>query len=127
MKRVLFYIFMSTMILQGCVKSKASDIEAITVEEMNTRLQYGSVPQDEINDKNDFKKSHLVNASNVIDSEDFRTNLKSLQKDLPIAIYFTSENNTEAAAIILKEFGFTQIYILDGGIKKWNVDNQSSK
>ena len=115
------------MILQGCVKSKASDIEAITVEEMNTQLQYGAVPQAEINDKNDFKKSHLVNASNVIDSEDFRTNLKSLQKDLPIAIYFTSENNAEAAATILKEIGFTQIYVLDGGIEKWNIDNQPSK
>jgi len=127
MKRVLTCIFISAFIFQGCVKSKETEIEAVTVDEMNTHIQYGSLPVTEIKNKDDFKKSHLVNASNVVENEDFRTGLKSLEKDLPIAIYFTSENNTAAAATVLKEIGFEHIYILDGGIKKWNADNQLSK
>tara|TARA_R100001369_G_scaffold21881_1_gene39675 strand:- start:52360 stop:52731 length:372 start_codon:yes stop_codon:yes gene_type:complete len=123
MKKVLTSIFLFVFLFQGCIKSKSTEIETVTVEELNTHIQYASLPQTEIKGKEDFKTSHLVNASNVIDNEDFRTNLKSLDMELPIAIYFTTDNNTAKAASILNEMGFKQIYILDGGIKKWNPDN----
>tara|TARA_R100000935_G_scaffold29321_1_gene49615 strand:- start:1278 stop:1607 length:330 start_codon:yes stop_codon:yes gene_type:complete len=109
------------------VKSKSTKIEAVTIDELNTQIQYASLPQSEIKGEEDFKKSHLVNASNVIDSEEFRTNLKLLNMELPIAIYYTSENNTAKAASILKEIGFKQIYILDGGIRKWDNNSKASK
>ncbi len=127
MKKLLTSIFVFAFLFQGCIKSKSTEIEAVTLEELNTHIQYASLPQTEIKGKEDFKTSHLVNASNVIDSEDFRTNLKSLDMELPIAIYFTTDNNTAKAASILKEMGFKQIYILDGGIRKWDKNNKTSK
>ena len=123
MKRIIFYIFICAFIFQSCLNSTSKEIEAVSLDEMNTHLKYESPPEDAIDDKDDFKKSHLVNASNVIENDEFRTTLKSLEKDLPIAVYFTSENNSAAAAIILKEIGFEHIYILNGGITKWKPDN----
>jgi len=127
MKKVLTFIFLTVFLFQSCVKSKSTKIEAVTIDELNTQIQYASLPQSEIKGEEDFKKSHLVNASNVIDSEEFRTNLKLLNMELPIAIYYTSENNTAKAASILKEIGFKQIYILDGGIRKWDNNSKASK
>jgi rhodanese-related sulfurtransferase len=112
---------------QGCVKSKSKEMEVVTVDEMNTHLQYNSDPKTEIHSKEDFKKSHLVNAENIVANKEEREGLKDLDKNSPIAIYFTSENKTNEAALILQDLGFQQIYILDSGIKKWSSDNDTIK
>ena len=127
MKRVIFTLLFIAFLFQGCVQSKSTEVEAITMDEMNTHIKYASVPVSDIQNKEDFKKSHLVNATNVIENKEFRKNLDSLDKKLPIAVYFTSSNNSVKAANILKDLGFKQIYILDGGIKKFDAEIQPVK
>lgn len=114
---LLFFI----ILLHSCVKSKSQEIETVSVEEMKTQLQYNSKPDIEIDSKDDFKKSNLVNADKIIESEKFRAELNILEKESPIAIYFTSEDKTQEAAKILNNLGFKQIYILNNGISKWSL------
>lgn len=120
MYKIIFGVLIIAFAIQGCVKSKAKEIEVVTVDEMNTHLQYNSATTSEIESKEDFKKSHLVNAENIITNIEPREALKDLDKNSPVAIYYTSENKSDEAANILKDMGFNQIYILDGGIKKWS-------
>lgn len=120
MYKRIFGCLIIAVAFQGCVKSKAKKIEEVTVDEMNNHLQYNSDLKNEIRTKEDFKKSHLVNAESIVSNIQAREGLKDLDKNSPVAIYFTSENKTDEAAGILKDLGFNQIYILDGGIKKWS-------
>ncbi|WP_010228734.1 rhodanese-like domain-containing protein [Gillisia marina] len=120
--RVYLFLVIIIFIIQGCEQSKAKEIQIITTDEVKTHSKYGSDLKNEIKSKDDFKKSHLVSAESIITNEGSLESINSLDKDSPIAIYFTSENKTQEAAMILKRLGFRQIYILDGGIKKWSGD-----
>ncbi len=123
MKKAIFILLLISITLLSCVKSKAKEIEVVTVNEMQTNLHYNSMEEPEIKSKEDFKKSHLINAEDVLKNKNLKENLKDLDKNSPIAVYFTSENKTNEAAVILQDLGFLQIYILDGGIKKWSAKN----
>tara|TARA_R100000935_G_C2799010_1_gene149563 strand:- start:123 stop:491 length:369 start_codon:yes stop_codon:yes gene_type:complete len=122
MKRVFLVLVFISFISLGCDESKTKEIQVVTVDEMNTEIRYNSTDE-EIKSKDDFKKSHLVNAESIIENKDLRLYLNKLDKNSPIAIYYTSDDKSDEAALILENFGFQQIYILDGGIKKWNSKN----
>jgi len=127
MIKAIFCLLLISITSLSCVKSKAKEIEVVTVNEMQTNLHYNSVEKPEIKSKEDFKKSHLINAEEVLNNADLKESLKELDKNAPIAVYFTSKNKLYEAAAILQDLGFLQIYVLDGGIKKWDAINQVSK
>lgn len=112
-------LLLAMLLFQGCVKSKAKEIEKVSVSEMQTQLQYNSKKKREIKSEEDFRTSHLINAEEVLNNDSLRKSLKDLDKSAPIAIFYTAENKTTEAAVILNDLGFQQIYILDGGITKW--------
>ncbi len=123
MIKVFFSLLFIAIFSQACVQPKAKEIQVVTGDEVNTHIRYNPVEESKIQSKEDFKKSHLVNAENIINNEDLRVDLNKLDKNSPIAIYYTSEDKSDEAALILENFGFQQIYILDGGIKKWKSKN----
>ena len=127
MIRFFFSLVLISFISQGCVQSKAKEIQIITADEVKTHSKYRSDEKSEIQSKEDFKKSHLLSAESIIANENLSESLIKLDKNSPIAIYFTSENKTQEAALILQDLGFRQIYILDGGIKKWSEDKHIIK
>jgi rhodanese-related sulfurtransferase len=113
----LVVILISTVI--SCKKTKATDVKEVTVDEMNTTIQYDGVQVVDVRSEQEYNKSHLVNAKNIIYDENFMDNLKDLDKERPIAIYCTSGRIGNKAAKLLKEAGFSNIYIMDEGIKRW--------
>lgn len=123
MTRVFFILLIISIFSQGCEQSKAKEIHVVSADEVNTQIRYNPVKESELYSKDDFKKSHLINAENIIANEELREELNKLDKNFPIAIYFTSEDKSNEAALILKDFGFQQIYVLYGGIKKWKSKN----
>lgn len=106
----------------GCEKSAAYEVEVVTVEEMKTQLQYNELQVVDVRPQEEYKKSHLINAQNIIYDKNFRKNLERLDKTKPIAIYCTSGTVSPEAAEILQEAGFSHIYILDGGISRWMAE-----
>ncbi|TVZ27434.1 rhodanese-like domain-containing protein [Gillisia sp. Hel_I_86] len=126
MVRVFFSLVLITVFSQGCVQPKAKEIHAITPAEVRTEIKYAA-DKTEVQSKKDFKKSHLINAESLVAKKNVRERLNKLDKGLPIAVYFTSENKSHEAALILQDLGFQQIYILDGGIKKWTMGKIEAK
>lgn len=118
-------IFLISFAVYSCKDVAANEIKVVTVEEMNTHVQYGDVQIVDLQPEVEYKKSHLVNAANIIYDKDFREKLEKLDKTKPIAVYCTSGTVSPEAAKILQKAGFKRIYVLDGGIKKWITEKQA--
>jgi len=118
----LFFLSIIFIAFLGCSNTKNNEIRVITAKEMMTDLKYKKVQVVDVRPVNDYKESHLLNAQNIIYNKDFRKNLQNLDKEKPVAIYCTTGKISPEAARILKEAGFKNIYILEGGIKKWQED-----
>ncbi len=117
-------ILLFSIAVYSCKNVSANEIKVVTVEEMNTQLQYDDVQVVDLQPEVEYNKSHLVNAANIIYDKDFRKKLDKLDKTKPIAIYCTTGTVSPEAARILNEAGFKNIYVLDGGIKKWMAENR---
>lgn len=72
MIKFLFGLLLVGLIFTSCVQSKAKEIQAVTAEEVNAHRQYNSEDKDEVRSKEDFKKSHLVNAESLLRNENSR-------------------------------------------------------
>lgn len=68
----------------------------------------------------DFQKGHIAGAKNVLMSQ-FDPESKQLApaKALPIVLVCETGATVGAAAKRLKQAGFQQVYVLDGGIAAW--------
>jgi len=117
-------IILITVAVYSCKDNSSNEIKVVTVEEMNTHLQYGDIQVVDLQSEEEYNKSHLLNAANIIYDSDFRKKLDKLDKTKPIAIYCTTGRVSPEAARILDKAGFKHIYILDGGIKKWIAEKR---
>ena len=52
-------------------------------------------------------------------AEDFKEQLKVLDKDIPVYVFCRSGRRSADTAAMLEEMGFTRIYDLDGGVTAW--------
>lgn len=122
MRYKLFLITALAILIYSCKESTAKEIEIITAAEMQTHMKYNNLQVVDLQPEEDYRKSHLLNAHNIIYNKNFRNNLETLDKNKPVAIYCTSGKVSPEAAKILKEAGFEHIYVLEGGISKWKEE-----
>lgn len=120
MKNIILTGILVLMFVYSCKEATADGVQVVTAAEMETHLKYGKVQVVDVQPINDYKKSHLLNAQNILFDKDFQKNLEKLDKDIPVAIYCTTGNISPEAAKIIQQAGFKNIYLLEGGIKKWN-------
>lgn len=122
MKNILIG-FLAFFILQGCKEAAADGVKVVTAAEMEAHLKYGEIQLVDVQPSKDYKKSHILNAQNILFDKDFQKNLENLDKDVPVAIYCTTGKISPEAAKIIQQAGFKNIYLLEGGIKKWEAEN----
>ena len=72
----------------------------------------------DLREKADFDYGHIIGARNIPMSV-FRTRYQGLRKDQPI--YFCDANGVASyrAARMMKKKGYTELFMLKGGYKKW--------
>ena len=78
----LIILFIITVVY-SCKNVNTSQIKVVTVEEMNTQLQYGDIQVVDLQQEEEFNKSHIVNAANIIYDKDFRKKLDKLDNLTP--------------------------------------------
>ena len=68
----------------------------------------------------EYSTGHLAN-SRMIDfkGKDFREKMARLDPDQPVMVYCAAGGRSTAAAALLEELGFPEIYELEGGINRW--------
>ncbi len=99
----------------------AAVINTISVDEFEKKI--AAIPNAQLIDvrsAEEYNEGHLGNAKNIdINSDDFTTQLGSLDKTKPVLVYCLSGGRSGRAAGQMEELGFVEIYNMDGGIKKW--------
>ena len=80
----------------------------------------------DIREKDDFNYAHINGARNIPLSQ-FNFRYSALRKDQPI--YLCDKNGTVAprAALTLKKNGYTNIYMLKGGLQEWSENLKTKK
>ena len=68
----------------------------------------------------EFESGHIQDAVNFdFYSESFQNDILSLDKSSSIILYCRSQNRSTKTANYLKENGYKQIIVLEGGITSW--------
>ena len=68
----------------------------------------------------EFSSGYIKKAKNLdFYSETFQNDLLSIDKSLPVVLYCRTNNRSTKTANILKQNGFKEISVLEGGITDW--------
>ena len=82
-------------------------------------------------DQNEFhngiRKAQVIDGSRNIPMTMFRQRFQGLRKDQPVYLCDANGIASYRAARILKKNGYTDIYMLKGGYKKWTGKIKSKK
>ena len=90
-----------------------SDSDLIEMQEIDYILLDVRTPDE-------FSSGFIKKAKNLdFYSETFQNDILSIDKNLPIVLYCRTNNRSTKTANILKENGFKEISVLEGGITDW--------
>ena len=90
-----------------------SDSDLIEMQEIEYILLDVRTPDE-------FSSGFIKKAKNLdFYSETFQNDLLSINKSLPVVLYCRTNNRSTKTANILKENGFKEISVLEGGITEW--------
>ena len=74
----------------------------------------------DVRTSDEFSSGYIKNAMNLdFYSESFQNDILSIDKNLPVVLYCRTNNRSTKTANILKENGFKEISVLEGGITDW--------
>lgn len=100
--------------------SKASKIEMISVEEMDSMLAVENVQLVDVRTVAEYQDGHIKNAKNIVYlSENWSAEIAKLDKDKPVYVYCAKGGRSAKCAALLAEAGFKKIYDLEGGVGQW--------
>lgn len=98
--------------------------KVVTQEEM---LQAGKGIQIiDVREKDDFNRKHILGARNIPYTQ-FKQLYMQIRKDQPIYLYDQYGFTAGRAAAKLKRQGYTQIFLLKGGLDRWTGKTKSDK
>lgn len=68
----------------------------------------------------EFSNGFIEGAKNIdYNGDSFEKQIKKLDKNKPVLVYCAAGGRSENAAELLKEWGFKEIYDLEGGYNAW--------
>lgn len=88
----------------------------------------GKVQLLDVRTPNEYLDGHLRSAKNInYKDPNFRQLVNGLDKNKPVYLYCLSGGRSGAAAKILRESGFNEIYDLKGGYLKWSAAGKKTE
>lgn len=111
----------------------AFDLQAQTVDkvklssdEFQAKLQ--QIPEGQVVDvrtPEEFQKNHIKGALNInFNSNDFTSQVATLDKSKPVMVYCLSGGRSARAADYMRKNGFKKVYELEGGMMQWTALNK---
>lgn len=73
----------------------------------------------DVREQKDFEAGHILGARNIPMTQ-LKMRLTELRKDKPVYLYDQNGARSARTAQMLKRKGFTDLYQLKGGFKKWS-------
>ena len=116
MSRVIFFfllIFYSCQIFESTEIIVISDAELIEIQDTDYILV-------DVRTIEEYKSGHIQDAIHFdFYSELFQKEILSIDKSSSIILYCRTQNRSTKTANYLKENGYKEIAVLEGGISKW--------
>lgn len=92
---------------------------SVELEEKDFSKKLRKVQLVDVREKDEFDAGHILGARNVPYSM-FKQRANDFRKDQPIYLYDENQTLSRRAALKLRKAGYTDIYTLKGGYKKWS-------
>ncbi|MCC5936695.1 MAG: redoxin domain-containing protein [Lunatimonas sp.] len=101
--------------------SQVTDKIEFTAGEFNELIKKASNLQlVDVRTPEEFRKGHIEHAANVnINGDQFKDQMRALDKSKPVYIYCLSGARSKVAAQYLRENGYQEVYEMPGGILEW--------
>ncbi len=120
-------IFATLSTLSGTLfaqQEKASDIKIISVQEANELIEENNENPEfvilDVRTIEEYGAGHIPDSVNInYKSSKFRDQISELDKEKIYLTYCRSGGRSTKSAEIMKEVGFENIYMIDGGIVAW--------
>ncbi|MFL2132293.1 rhodanese-like domain-containing protein [Desemzia sp. FAM 24101] len=118
---IINYILWGVIIIWGIYelvqyfRRKNAAVE-LPQEDFTKRLR--KVQLVDVREKDDFDAGHILGARNVPYSM-LKQRITDFRKDQPIYLYDENQTISRRAALKLRKAGYTDLYTLKGGYKKW--------
>jgi len=95
---------------------------AIKPAELTQMINAGGVVLLDLSSSSDFEKGHITGSRNVQASQlNPSHKLLSQAQQSPVVLVCRTGSASDTAAKSLKKAGFSQVYVLDGGVPSWQA------
>ena len=110
---------LSLILAFSCVYLSPTEINFISDSDLIEMQEIEYILLD-VRAPDEFSSGFIKNAKNLdFYSETFQNDLLSIDKSLPVVLYCRTNNRSTKTANILKQNGFKEISVLEGGITDW--------
>ena len=112
-------VILSLIFVFSCELINTTEISMISESDF-VEIQDSDYILIDVRTKDEFDLGHIDSAINLdFYSDTFQNDILSIDKNLPIVLYCRTNNRSTKTANILKENGFKEISVLEGGITDW--------
>ena len=112
-------VVLSLIFIFSCELLNSPDFNIISESDF-VEIQGSDYTLIDVRTQDEFDLGHIDSAINLdFYSETFQNDILSLPKNETIVLYCRTNNRSSKTANILKENGFKEISVLEGGITEW--------
>ena len=116
MKRIIFF---SLLLVYSCQIFESTEISVISDAQF-TEIQDTDYILVDVRTAEEYESGHIQDAVNFdFYSESFQNDILSLDNSESIVLYCRTQNRSTKTANYLKENGYKEITVLEGGITSW--------
>ena len=116
MKRTIFF---SLLLVYSCQIFESTEISVISDAQF-TEIQDTDYILVDVRTAEEYESGHIQDAVNFdFYSESFQNDILSLDNSESIVLYCRTQNRSTKTANYLKENGYKEITVLEGGITSW--------
>ena len=116
---MLRFVFFSLLLVYSCQIFESKEINVISDTQF-TEIQDTDYILVDVRTAEEYDSGHIQNAVNFdFYSESFQNDILSLDKSASIVLYCRTQNRSTKTANYLKENGYKEITVLEGGITSW--------
>ena len=116
---MLRFVFFTLLLVYSCQIFESKDINEISDSQF-TEIQDTDFILVDVRTTEEFESGHIQDAVNFdFYSESFQKEILSLDKSSSIILYCRTQNRSTKTANFLKENGYKEITVLEGGITSW--------
>ena len=116
---MLRFVFFSLLLVYSCQIFESKEISVISNTQF-TEIQDTDYILVDVRTGEEYESGHIQDAVNFnFYSESFQNDILSLDKSASIVLYCRTQNRSTKTANYLKENGYKEITVLEGGITSW--------